>query len=81
MTPWWASLGQAARVCGHSGRRSPISPKGRPRLFDDLVGAQQDRWGYGKAERLGGLAVHDHLKFRRQLHREIARLRFRKNWS
>ena len=30
--------------------------------------------GYCKAERRGGLAVHDHLKFRRKLHREIARL-------
>ena len=29
--------------------------------------------GYGKAERLGGLAVHDHLELGRQLHREIAR--------
>src|SRR6516165_982299 len=44
------------------------------RLFDDLVGAQQDRWGYGKAECRGGLAVHDHLEFCRKLHREIARL-------
>ena len=30
--------------------------------------------GYGKAERLGGLAVQDHLEFHRKLHREIARL-------
>ena len=43
-------------------------------LFDDLVGAQQNRWGYGKAERLGGLEVHDHLEFCRKQHREIARL-------
>src|SRR6516225_8632597 len=43
-------------------------------LFDDLGGAQQNRWGYLKAERLGGLVVHDHLKLGRQLHREIARL-------
>ena len=43
-------------------------------LFDDLVGAQHDRWGYGKAKRRGGLAVHDHLVFHRKLHREIARL-------
>jgi hypothetical protein len=25
-----------------------------PALFDDLVGAQQNRWGYGKAERTRG---------------------------
>jgi hypothetical protein len=29
------------------------------RLFDDLVGAQQNRWRYGKAKRLGGLQVHE----------------------
>ena len=38
-------------------------------LFDDLVGAQQNRWRYGKAKRLGGLEVHDHLEFCRKLHR------------
>src|SRR6516225_2117293 len=43
-------------------------------LFDHLGGAQQNRWGYGKTERRGGLAVHGHLVFRRQLHREITRL-------
>src|SRR5262249_4862769 len=42
--------------------------------FDDLGGAQKYRWGYGKTEPLGGLAVQDHLKFCRELHREIARL-------
>jgi hypothetical protein len=31
-------------------------------LFDLLVGAQQNRWRYRKAERLGGLEVQDHLK-------------------
>ena len=36
--------------------------------------AQQNRWGYRKTERLGGLAVHDHLKLGRELHRKIARL-------
>ena len=43
-------------------------------LLDHLVGAQQNRWAYGKAKRRGGFAVHDHLEFRRKLHREIARL-------
>jgi hypothetical protein len=43
-------------------------------LFDHLIGAQHDRWGYLKPERRGGLAVHDHLKFGRELHREVARL-------
>jgi hypothetical protein len=43
-------------------------------LFDLLISAKQDRWGYGKTERLGGLEVHDHLELGRKLHREIARL-------
>ena len=43
-------------------------------LFDHLVSAQHDRWGYSKTERLGGLEVHDHLELGRKLHREIARL-------
>src|SRR5262249_22185458 len=38
-------------------------------LFDLLVSAQQNQWGYRKAERLGGLEVHDHLKLGRKLHR------------
>jgi Helix-turn-helix len=44
-------------------------------LFDHLVGAQQNRWGYGKAERLGGLEVQDHLEFCRQLDGKLRRLR------
>src|SRR6516225_5286256 len=44
------------------------------RLFDDLGGAQHNRSGYRKAERLGGLEVHGHLKLGRELYREIARL-------
>jgi putative ABC transport system substrate-binding protein len=36
-------------------------------LFDDLVGAKQDRLRHRKAERLGGLEVYDHLKFCRKL--------------
>src|SRR5215475_1891904 len=48
-------------------------------LLDHFVGAQQNRWGYRKAKRLGGLDVHDHLVFHRKLHREIARLRAAQN--
>src|SRR5262249_23954404 len=48
-------------------------------LFDDLVGAQQNRWGYGKTERLGGLEVDDHLKFCRQLNGKVRRLRAAQN--
>jgi hypothetical protein len=28
-------------------------------LFDHLIRTQQNRWGYDKTERRGGLAVHD----------------------
>src|SRR6516225_9933846 len=41
--------------------------------FDHLIRAQHYRWGYRKAKRLGGLAVHGHLELGRELHREIAR--------
>ena len=52
---------------GPQGRFSQLSAINRHnrQLFDDLVGAQHDRWGYGKTERFGGLEVHGHLKFRR----------------
>ena len=43
-------------------------------LFDHLGGAKQDRLRHRKAERRGGLEVHDHLELGRKLHREIARL-------
>jgi hypothetical protein len=33
-----------------------------PALFDHLIGAQQNQWGYGKAERLAGLEVQNHLE-------------------
>ena len=51
-----AAMGQAAAP--------PRTRNELPSSFVDyLVGAEQDRWGYGKAQRLGGLEVHDHLKF------------------
>jgi hypothetical protein len=31
------------------------------KLLDHLIGAQQDRWGYGKTERLGGPEIHGKL--------------------
>jgi hypothetical protein len=50
------------------GRLSQLSAINRhnQQLFDHFVGAQQNRWGYRKTER-GGLEVHDHLKFGREL--------------
>src|SRR5215469_1527745 len=46
----------------------------KSRLFDHLVGAKQERVRDCQPKRLGGLEVQDQLVFRRQLHREIARL-------
>ena len=56
------------------GRCSAIN-RHNQQSFDQLVRAQHYRWGYRKAERLGGLEVDDHLVFHRKLHWEIARLR------
>jgi hypothetical protein len=43
--------------------------------LDDLVGAQQNRWGYRKTERRGGLAVHEHLELGRKLNGKLRWLR------
>ena len=51
----------AIRAQGRLSQLSAINRHNR-QLFDLLVGAQQDRWGYCKAERHGGPAVHDHLE-------------------
>jgi hypothetical protein len=47
----------------------------RSSLFDHLVGEQLHRIGDGKTERLGGLEVDHQLELRRQLDRQIGRLR------
>src|SRR6516162_7421683 len=70
----------SAAQTGHRGQRrwSCIGSRSwcpcAVRLFDHLISAQPNRWGYGKTERLGGLEVQDHLELCRKLHREIARL-------
>jgi hypothetical protein len=35
------------------------APQQLPALFDHLVGAQQERFRYREAERLGGFEIHD----------------------
>jgi len=70
----------AALVPSRVSGPTPLGPYvGGRSLFDLLVRAQQNRWRYGKTERLGGLEVQDHLVFHRELHREIARLRAAQN--
>src|ERR1700730_7842357 len=72
---------------GWSGCRVGLAPTGKRRLvtahtlsghspasFDDLVGAGEDRWRNGKAERLCGLEIDHQLEGCRPLHRKISRL-------
>ena len=68
----------AFRAKGRLGQLSAIK-RHNQQLFDLLVGAQQNRWRHGKAKRLGGLEVDDHLEFCRQLNGQIRRLRAAQN--
>jgi hypothetical protein len=43
-------------------------------LFDHLVGAREQRWRHGEAERLGGGQVDDEIEFGRLLNRKIGRV-------
>jgi hypothetical protein len=71
MIPRKSSKRSSKKVAVISGESTPYSRSGRASaracLFDLLISAQQDRWGYLKTERLGSLEVDDHLKFCRQL--------------
>src|SRR5258705_13727559 len=51
----------------HQTRKSPI-------LFDQFVGAVEQRQRHGEAERLGGLEIDHQVELDRQLHWKIARL-------
>jgi hypothetical protein len=42
--------------------------------LDDLVGAGEDRWRNGEAERLGGVEIDDQLEVGRLLDRQIGGL-------
>ena len=44
------------------------------RLFDHLVGANEQRDRHGDAERLGSLQVDNEIVFGRKLHRQLARI-------
>jgi hypothetical protein len=55
-----------------SSRPSPCSK--RYGLFDNFVGAQQERLGDGEADRLSGLEVNHQLELGWELHRQVAYL-------
>jgi hypothetical protein len=44
------------------------------RLFDDLVGAGEDRWRHGQPERFGGLEIDDQLEVGRLVDGQIGGL-------
>src|SRR5260370_23178189 len=48
-----------------------ITPSKTRRSFNDFVGAGEDRWRHGEAERPGGLEIDDQLECRRLLDRQI----------
>src|SRR5215831_16731205 len=74
--PWHSRAGGGAvhsinSGCEQSQRASP--------LFDDLIGAGEQRLRHVKAERLGGLKVEHQLEFGRQLYGQIGGLCSLKN--
>src|SRR5215813_10930418 len=48
-------------------------PQQTASLFDHLVGAGEEHWRHGEAERLGCLEVDDELQLGRRLHWQIGR--------
>jgi len=46
-------------------------PRTRRLIFDDLVGAREDRWRHGQPERLGGLEIDHQFEMSRLLERQI----------
>jgi hypothetical protein len=56
------------------------APQQNPRLFDHLVGPQQERLGDFQPERLGRGQVDDEIEFGRLLDGNVGRLRTAKNF-
>ena len=56
--------------------KASINPRQRNSgaSLDDLVGAGEQRWRHGQAERVGGFQIDDQLELGRLLHREIGQL-------
>jgi hypothetical protein len=51
------------------------APQQKAPLFDYLVGAREQRWRHGQAERLGSLEIDRQIDLGRPLDREVSRFR------
>src|SRR5215467_9477964 len=68
-------VSSAVRMSGKGRLRSisPLNTNGSDEgLFNDLIGAHEDRWRDGQAERLGGPEIDHQLKRGRLLDRQIS---------
>src|SRR5438552_13134964 len=68
-----ARTGPAQQAAGAASPRS-VTARAAMALFDDLVGAGENRRRHGQAERVGGLEVDDQLEPRRLLDRQFGQL-------
>src|SRR5262245_50717521 len=75
-TAWfgWESPNARPHCMLLHGRSSTPAEHSRPCLFEHLIRLKEERRGNGKAEGLGGLQVHDELKFRGLLHGQVGGL-------
>jgi hypothetical protein len=54
-----AALSRRRAATSAKCREETHAPQLLPALFDHLVGAQQERFRYREAKRLGGFEIHD----------------------
>jgi hypothetical protein len=80
LCPLWVRSMSALPLKAHIGQRNsdvrfvPKADIPRSFLFDQFVGAAEQRHWNSEAERLGSLKVDDQLEFGRSLNRQIGRL-------